>query len=401
MKKISFPTIDPTIRRLLIFFSTVSIGSVFIIYDVSTEMLIIGTVAAGSLTLFIFGAARLSDLRPSQIKKAVHKAVEEFKARKEKSTERKSADETKASLLKTQAEGKSGSIVSVLKSFTEAVGGGAERLKATLFHKDEKFEEIDTALAAASVGVAGGAAAAAASGAAAGSGGAGGLDLDDEEFDDALEGLDLGDDLDDLEEIAGADGLGLSLDEEVPGAAAETSADPEPDDAAVSAILEAHSDELEEFEELGEIEDLDADLSGDLDELDDLDLDSLEIDEGEVEGVQPEPEEEEDVLPEAEAPAADLAPPQETGGEAGSGEDGEGDEGFDMLAFANGGGDSSGLLDLLKEDVKKKKTEDYDSLVRDMKGQKFKADDLVNELEDTLKELGSETVKNTEENMNE
>lgn len=397
MKKISFPTIDPTIRRLLIFFSTVSIGSVFIIYDVSTEMLIIGTVAAGSLTLFIFGAAKLSDLRPSQIKKAVHKAVEDFKVRKEKSTGRKSAGKEKASLLKGQADGKLAPVISVLKSFTEAMRGGTERLKATLFHRDEKFEEIDTALA--SAGVAGGAAAA--SGAVAESSGAGGLDLDDEEFEDALEGLDLGDEgLDDLEDVADAEDLEISTDAETPP---EASADPEPDDAAVSAILEAHSDELEEFEELGEIEDLDTDLSEDLEgleDLDDLDLDSLEIDEGGIEGVQPEPEEE--ASSEEEAPAADLAPPQKTGAAAAaSGEDEENDGEFDMLAFANGGGDSTGLMALLKEDVKKAKTEDYDSLLRDMKGQKFKADDLVEELEDTLKELGNKCVKNTKGNMNE
>lgn len=399
MKKISFPTINPKVRRVLIFLSTVTIGSVFILYDVSTEVLVIGTVAAGSLTLFIFGAAKLSDLRPSQIKTAIHKAVEDFRARKENSTDHKSEGEERTGLLKTQGESKLAPVVSVLNSFTEAMKEGTERLKATLFHKDEKFKEIDTALASASV--TGGAAAA--SGAVAESSGAGGLDLDDEEFDDALEGLDLGDEnLDDLEDIADAGDLDLSLDAEMSEVSPEVSTEAEPDDAAVSAILEAHSDELEEFEELGDIEDLDSDLSGDLDGLDDLDLDSLDIGEDEIEGVQPEPEEETEVQSEEETPITAPAPPQETGAAAASGGDDEDDEGFDMLAFANGGGDSSGLLDLLKEDVKKKKTEDHDSLLRDLKGQKFEADDLVEELENTLKDLGTKcVVKNTKENMNE
>ncbi|QSZ66290.1 hypothetical protein RJ40_01630 [Methanofollis aquaemaris] len=377
MKKISFPTIDPTVRRLLIFLSTVTIGSVFILYDVPTELLLIGTVVAGSLTLFIFGAARLSDLKPSQIKKA----IQEFRVRREKTEGQDSAGRENAILTKKQDQDTLVSLRLACAQLSGVFRGGAERLKATLFHKDEKLKEIDSAL---EVAMASGGAVSA-SEASAGAGGVGALALGDDEFDDDLEGLDLGD-----EELDSGSALEIPLDAEVPGVSADLS--------AVSAILEAHAEELEEFAELGEIEDLDSDLSEDLDGFDEVDLDSLDLSDAEIDDLQPEPEEE-NAPSLTETLQADIAPPQDAGGaaaaSAGEEEDGSG---VDMVAFATGSGDPNDLMSLLKEDVKKKKTEDHDSLLRDLKGKKFEAKDLLGELEETMGMLKPKKAKKTKVN---
>ncbi|QYZ80248.1 hypothetical protein E2N92_12810 [Methanofollis formosanus] len=377
MKKIRFPTIDPTVRRLLIFLSTVTIGSVFILYDVPTELLVVGTVAAGCLTLFIFGAAHLSDLKPSQIKKAIR----EFRAGK-----KKAEGPVQVGTEKKQGKGIVASLRSACAQLPGAFGDSAGRLKTTLFHKDEKIKEIDSALEAAMAAPGGAPEAVREAG-----GPGGGLDLGDDEFgDEDLEGLDLGEG----GLAVSGHGLDIPLDAEVPGAAVDAS--------AVSAILEAHAEELEEFAELGEIEDLDNDLSEDLEGLDEVDLDSLDLSDADIDGIQPEPEDEEEDSSLTEALQADLAPQPDAGGGAApaAGEEG-GSGGPDMLAFATGSGDPNDLMSLLKDDVKKKRAEDHDSLLRDLKGKKFEAENLAGELEETLGMLRTKTVKKSKVHSNE
>jgi hypothetical protein len=151
---------------------------------------------------------------------------------------------------------------------------------------------------------------------------------------------------------------------------------------AVSDILKAHQDELEMTPggkasaslsgmPEGEIDLSGADLKADLSELDELNLDEIDIDE-EIEGR---------AVP---AEAADISADIETDLEKE-----EPEEELDMVSFAAGGFAEDGLLAELRSDVKKRKVEQDVSLLRDLKGMKFKATELGEELADIIKSMPS------------
>jgi len=348
MKTVKFPEISPKIRRFLIFSATVGAGSVLILYDLPVEVLIGATVAAGCLMLLLLGAVHLSDLRPAAVRESI-------RAWREKRRE-----------APVQRAGPSGRIGAVLGTLPVAVHDGIARLKATLLHREEAFEEIDAKLdsmvkgevtvpdPAGAMPAAGGAAAA----------------PEDSLFDVSMEDLENLD-LDDPEPVSGTSpSLDIPLDRDLPLAPA--------DDAVVSGILEANSSELEEFSELGDIGDLDSELE----DLGEINLDELDLPDeadlaAEVDNLSPEPAADAAAAP--AQPSAPPAPPEPVVEEK--------PEEENMLAFAMGGGDADALMDLLKSDSKKQRKEDYNSLLRDMKDVKVSADDLVIELQDTLEIL--------------
>ena len=109
-------------------------------------------------------------------------------------------------------------------------------------------------------------------------------------------------------------------------------------------------------------------LSEELSALDELeDLDEIEIggeEEDEIDAEEPVPEEE--VFEE------------------------EPKEDFDMVSFASGGAVEDDLITALKADSKKKKYVEDISLVRELKGEKFHAEELAVELEDILTAMRSQ-----------
>jgi hypothetical protein len=111
-------------------------------------------------------------------------------------------------------------------------------------------------------------------------------------------------------------------------------------------------------------------LSEELSALDELDLDEIEIggeEEEEIDAEESVPEEE--ILEEvAEGPKED----------------------FDMVSFASGGAVEDDLITALKADSKKKKYVEDISLVRELKGEKFHAEELAVELEDILTAMRSQ-----------
>lgn len=380
MKTLKFPEINPKIRRFLIFSATVGAGSVLILYDPPIELLIGATVAVGCLMLLLLGAVHLSDLRPAMIR-------ENVRAWREK---RKEVAEVQAPPV--QKKESSGRIGAVLVSLPAAVHDGIGRLKATLLHRDKTFQEIDEKLdstvkgqdavpdPAGALPVAPIAGAGVASSPVAGGAAAPADPLLDVSMED-LESLNL----DDPENGSGVSpSLDISLDSDLPMAPT--------DDAIVSGILEANSAELEEFSDLGDIDELDSELAG----LDEISLDELDLPDeadlaAEVDGLSPEPAA--DALAAAIAPAAPPqppAPPEQVVEEE--------PEEENMLAFAMGGGDSDALMDLLKTDSKKQRKEDYNSLLRDMKDVKVSADDLVTGLQDTLDILKNPKKKKVKHN---
>lgn len=185
---------------------------------------------------------------------------------------------------------------------------------------------------------------------------------------DSLDSLDLDEDAD-PESVFGSDRISSLSGEEA---------------GAVSEILRAHQSELEEHglpdgsglaADLLELPDMSA-LSAELSTLDDLDFDEIEIEGEEFDDEGMEDEEFDD---------------EETGGDE-SARDGEDLEEaieqpvevFDMVSFASGGVVDNDLIASLKSDVKKKKFVEDMSLVRELRGEKYNAQDLANELEEIL-----------------
>ncbi|WP_067051255.1 hypothetical protein [Methanofollis ethanolicus] len=370
MKTLKFPEINPKIRRFLIFSATVGAGSVLILYDPPIELLIGATVAVGCLMLLLLGAVHLSDLRPAMIR-------ENVRAWREK---RKEVAEVQA--LPVQKKESSGRIGAVLVSLPAAVHDGIGRLKATLLHRDKTFQEIDAKLDSTVRGQDADPVGALPVAPIAGAGVAAGAAPSDPLLDVSMEDLESLN-LDDLENGSGVSpSLDISLDNDLPMAPT--------DDAIVSGILEANSSDLEEFSDLGDIDELDGELAG----LDEISLDELDLPDeadlsAEVDGLSPDPVA--DAVAAAIAPATPVAPPQPPAPVIE-----EEPEEENMLAFAMGGGDSDALMDLLKTDSKKQRKEDYNSLLRDLKDVKVSADDLVTGLQDTLgilKNPGKKKVK--------
>lgn len=81
MRKPELPSISPKTRRTLIFLVTVAAGTLLILYDLPAEYLLGGTIAAGCIVLIAFGAIKLSDLRPKNIREGLKAWVAERKQR--------------------------------------------------------------------------------------------------------------------------------------------------------------------------------------------------------------------------------------------------------------------------------------------------------------------------------
>jgi len=373
MRKPALPSISPKTRRTLIFLVTVAAGSLLILYDLPTEYLLGGTIAAGCIVLLAFGAIRLSDLRPKNIREGLKAWVAGRKQRPQKKDAQK---EKIGSRTAAAPEEKGGRVRAALASLSGVVHGGAGRLKASLFHKDETFKKIDRILDAE---IAGGAASNGPDTSAAVQGGenapaplSGAADPFFDISEEDLENLTL-----DGEEIdQNGSPIDMALDDEIPSLASN--------DSIVSEIFRANAAELEEFSELGDISELDETLG----EIGGVDLDALDLSEEDLSEITPDTGSEDDAPEDALADNASILPeiPEEP-------EEEEVPEEENLVAFASGGGSDS-LMDILKSDVKQRKKGDYNSLLRGMKGMKINADDLVDELEETLKALdGGSTVK--------
>ncbi|MDK2973913.1 MAG: hypothetical protein PWP08_284 [Methanofollis sp.] len=371
MKKPGFPPIPPKIRRLLIFLITVVIGTLLIFYDLPTAYLLGGTLVAGCIVLIVFGAVKISDLRPKNIRKGLKNWIEEKKQRsiKEESLKKTSLKEESDGRSREKTESKNGMIRAGLASLSSVFRGSAGRLKASLFHKEDQFREIDTILDAEMDG---------------------GAVVEDEPDTTATVSTEAADSLldisdEDLESLTldgeeldlSGQSVDMSPDAEIPAVSA--------DDSIVSEIFRANAAELEEFSELGEIGELDEALEGiDGVELDEIDLDSLDLSDEDLAEITPETGSKND-LPEAVQSQDALALPELPE------EEEETPKEDNLIEFASGGGSDS-LLSLLKKDVKKRKKGEYNSLLRGMKGMKINAEDLVSELEDTLKALDGESA---------
>lgn len=369
MKTMKSSAINPKIRRFLIFSVTVGGGSILILYDIPIGLLIGVTVAMGCLMLILLGAVNLADIRPARIRENIQIWKEK---RKQAATTAVQAGSVQKSELSRFGM--------ILGSLPGALHDGFGHLKTTLFHREEALKEIDTKLDSVMKGedilpdpaisrpvapVSGGA------------------EMSDSSLDVSMEDLDNLD-LDDVEAgSAPSSSPDIQLDKDLPL--------PATDEATVSSILKENASELEEFSELGDINELDG--------LDDVNLDELDL-----------PDEEDlaaevnDLSPEPDAKTADAsaepvqppaAPPQPVPPEQPAEE--KTDE-ENMLAFAKGGGDPDALMELLKADSKKKKTDEYDSLLRDMKDVKVSAADLVTELQDTLDILNNPKKQEKQQN---
>jgi hypothetical protein len=368
------------LRRPLLFLITVGTGSLIIVFDAPTEVVVAGTVLAGFLALVVTGALDLAELKPSRLRSALQERKEKKKQQTSQKAKNPEKTTEKPSLIRRRP------FAGIdLSSLSGMLGTLAASVRETITHarapegeKKSQFVELDAMLDQAVGGTvpdpsitpappkAGGGAVDPLASLA-------DLDLD------ALEDIDLDGE---------ASGPGTMFESDQFSLLSGEDAD------AISEILKSHQSDLEGLE-------LDADLAGDADdsgttlppidadipelpagdEMSDMSalseelsaLDELDLDEDEIE-IEGEEEEEEEVDTEEPVPDEELLEEIE----------GETKEDFDMVSFASGGAVDDDLISELKSDAKKKKFVEDISLVRDLKGEKYYAKDLVAELEDVL-----------------
>ncbi len=374
------------LRRPLLFLITVGTGSLIIVVDAPVEVVVAGTVLAGFLALVVTGALNLAELKPSKLRSALRERKEKKEQPDAPEAKKPGATTEKPPLIRRRSFAgiDLSSLPGMLGTFAASVRGTIAHARAPEGEKKNQFAELDAMLDQAVGGTApdppitpappkagGGAVDPLASLA--------DLDLD------TLEGIDL-------------DG-GTS----VPGTMFESnqiSLLSGEDADAISEILKTHQSDLEDLELTSDI-----DLAGDagdagttlpqitadipeLPEGDDMPdmsalseelsaLDELDLDEIEIEG---EEEEEEEV------DAEEAVPDEEILGEI----EEETKEDFDMVSFASGGAVDDDLISELKSDTKKRKFVEDISLIRELRGEKYHAKDLVAELEDVLATMKAE-----------
>lgn len=372
-----------SLRRPLLFLITVSTGSVFVIFDATTEIIVAGTVLAGFLALVVTGALDLAELKPSRLRAALRERGEKKKPDVPETTKPDTPAESPASTSKRPSSGIDlSSIRGMLRTFKASITEAIAHARAPEEEKKSNIEKIDVMLDQAVEGTVPDQPITPAPPK------AGGNSLDPlaslADLDiDSLEGLDLDGE---------ASGQGTVFDPDQISLLSAEDAD------AISDILKSHQDELDGFDLTAEIDlaggadepaaalppvamdvpelpgddgmpDMSA-LSEELSALDELDLDEIEIggeEEDEIDAEEPVPEEE--ILEEvAEGPKED----------------------FDMVSFASGGAVEDDLITALKADSKKKKYVEDISLVRELKGEKFHAEELAVELEDILTAMRSQ-----------
>jgi len=342
------------IRRPILFLATVIAGSMLIVFEVPPLLLILGTVFAGVLVLIGTGALPLHELKPSLWIGAIRTRLS--------GPRRSSSIFARFSKKKEKKSSKP----HPLRTFAASIRESISMARAPEHEKKAKLDQIDQMLASTIEGnppdkkmpdmpapASGGAADSLMSLA----------DLDDESFNSI--------------EIEGEfSRIAPKFDNEEMSMLSAEEAN------AVSDILKAHQDELEDTPggkspaslsgmPTGDIDLSGADLKADLSELDELNLDEIDIDE-EIEG---------GALP---AEAADISADIKTDLEKE-----EPEEEPDMVSFASGGFADDGLMADLRSDVKKKKVEQDVSLLRDLKGKKFKATDLGDELAEIIRSMPS------------
>ena len=368
-----------SLRRPLLFLITVGTGSVIIIFDATTEIIVAGTVLAGFLALIVTGALDLAELKPSRLRAA-------FRERGKKKEE---PDLPKTAKSDAPAESASSRITlpgisGMLGTFKASVMEAIAHARAPEGEKKSNIQKIDAMLDQAVEGA-----------------------VPDQSITPvppkasgntadplaSLADLDI-DSLEDLDLDGEASGQGTIFDPDQISLLSAEDAD------AISDILKSHEDELDDFDlpagiDLGggagepdaalppvaaSIPELSGDdgmpdmsaLSEELSALDELDLDEIEI-EGE--------EEEEE-----EIDAAESVPEEDIFGDIAE----ETKEDFDMVSFAAGGAVEDDLITALKADAKKKDFVEDVSLVRELKGERFHAKDLAAELEDILTTMKSQ-----------
>ena len=376
------------LRRPLLFLITVSIGSVIIVFDAATEIIIAGTVLAGFLALVVTGALDLAELKPSRLRAALR----ERGKKKEQSDVPETAkpDAPAESPSSTSSRPFSGialsNIPGMLGTFKASVMEAIAHARSPEDEKKSNIQKIDAMLDQAVEGAIPDQPITPAPPKAGGNSADPLASLADLDI-DSLEGLDLDDEASDPGTAFDADQISLLSAE---------------DAEAISDILKSHQDELDEFnltsgidlaggadEPAGalppvamDVPELPGDdgmpdmsaLSEELSALDALDLDELDL--GEIEG------EEEDEEIDAEEPIPEEEVIEEIAEEP--------KEDFDMVSFASGGAVEDDLITALKADAKKKEYVEDISLVRELKGEKFHAEELAGELEDILTAMRSQ-----------
>jgi hypothetical protein len=369
------------LRRPLLFLITVSTGSVFVIFDATTEIIIAGTVLAGFLALVVTGALDLAELKPSSLRAAFRERGEKKKQSDAPATAEPDAPAEDPS--PTSSRPSSGiALRGMLRTFKASITEAIAHARAPEGEKKSNIEKIDAMLDQAVEGAVPDQPMTPAPPKAGGNSVDPLASLADLDI-DSLEGLDLDGD---------ASGQGTVFDPDQISLLSAEDAD------AISDILKSHQDELDEFDLTADIDlsggadepaaalppaamdvpelpgddgmpDMSA-LSEELSALDELDLDEIEI---EIEGE----EEEEEIEEEEPVPEEEIF-------------EEEPKEDFDMVSFASGGTVDDDLITLLKADSKKKKYVEDISLVRELKGEKFHAEELAGELEDILATMKSQ-----------
>ncbi len=366
------------LRRPLLFLITVGTGSLIILVDAPLEVIVAGTVLAGFLALVVTGALDVAELKPSRLRSALAERKEKKKQAASETKKPEKAAEKPSLVRKRPFAGID--LSGMLGTFAASIRETIAHARAPEGEKKNQFAELDAMLDQAVEGTvpepsitpvppkAG-------RGAADPLASLADLDLD------ALEGIDLdgegsgpgtrfeseqisllsGEDADAISEIlkihqSDLDDLERTSDMDLAG-----------DTGEPGAVLPPIAAEIPELPGGDDMPDMGA-LSEELSALDDLDLDEIK-DEITIEG-----EEEEEV--DEEEPARDEGILEELEEET--------KEDFDMVSFASGGAVDDDLITELKSDTKKKKFVEDISLVRDLKGEKYQAKDLVVELEDVL-----------------
>ncbi len=392
------------LRRPVLFLGTVAAGSILILVDVPIPVIVAGTLLVGLMMLVGTGALALSDLRPSRWAAAIRDARK--KRGSAPHSEPSPAESpmpliSKAAGIRIDTSRLTGLFGMFAKSVRDAilhVRATKDEEKARMKKIDEMLDQtIDDRLTDGSAEPV-----PASSGGGAGDPLAALADLDAEAFDE----IDIDGDVASPPASFDSDHLSLLSEEEA---------------SAVSEILKAHQEDLEDFEipsdldfpggdtedqvdagsaagmpappardgavaigsdtlddvtlkELEEIPDA-GHLEEELSSLDDLDLDEIEIEDDTDE--EEEPDTDTDVAP----------PPQADVLEEMAEEKPEGGEELDMISFASGGAADDDLIAELKSDVKKKEVVEDLSLLRDLHGQKFDVKELADEMEILLRAM--------------
>jgi hypothetical protein len=385
----------------MLFLVTVATGSVLIVLNAPVVVIAAGTLLAGSVALFGTGALKVVDLKPSRLLSRGKKepaSVKPAKVKKEKPEGKVSSPSIIQKLAATEID--TSRLRGMLGTFLASIRDAITHFHASDDEKRNSIKKIDALLDQAVDGVvpdqplsptppkaAGGAADPFASLA----------ELDDDslsEFDidgegaetkkafmpeeisllseedanavseilkahqSAIDDLDLSADL----AFSGDDGFSPAMGDAaatLPPLSVET-----PDVPVGDGALEG----LEEMPDVGE-------LSTELSALDDLDLDEIEIYDEADDG-------DEAALPDSHPEAGVSGQSMEESKESD-------DEDFDMVSFAAGGGVDDDLIAELKSEAKKKTFVEDTSLLRELKGSKYDAHELAQELEDILSRMGS------------